>query len=128
MSNDADKALTPKQRAFVERYLVHRNGAQAAREAGYSEASANVSAHVLLDKPNVRAAVAAAEAALSKRNLVDQDYVVERLKLEAEGADTASARVSALGLLGKHLGMFVERLASADGGPLQVVINTLPKE
>ena len=48
----------------------------------------------------------------SERVEIDADYVIERLKTEAEltgEGSTHGARVSALGLLGKHLGMFIEK-------------------
>lgn len=56
--------LTAKQQAFVERYLVSFNGAEAARLAGYSKHTARVQASVLLSNPNVKAAIAARIAEL----------------------------------------------------------------
>ena len=57
-------------------------------------------------------AVQAAQQARSHRVLITQDDVLRGLRreatLEGEGSSHA-ARVSAWGLIGKHLGMFVER-------------------
>lgn len=58
----ADTPLTAKEARFVDEYLVNRNGADAARKAGYARASAKVRASRLLDQPNVQAAVEEGEA------------------------------------------------------------------
>lgn len=50
--------LTPKQQAFIERYLVSYNGAESARLAGYSPKTARFQAAALLTNPNVKAAIA----------------------------------------------------------------------
>ena len=50
--------LTPKQSAFVDEYIVCRNGAEAARHAGYGVVSARVTASRLLTKANIKAALA----------------------------------------------------------------------
>ncbi|KAB7730150.1 hypothetical protein F5984_13285 [Rudanella paleaurantiibacter] len=54
----APKKLTPKERKFVERYALHLNGARAAREAGYSEATAKETAYENLTKPHIKEALA----------------------------------------------------------------------
>lgn len=50
-------ALNAKQKLFIQAYLVCKNGAQAAREAGYAESGAKVEASRLLTNPNVAAAI-----------------------------------------------------------------------
>ena len=55
------KALSPKQRRFVDEYLIVLNGNTAAIRAGYSRRSAYSIAHENLIKPEVRAAIAAAQ-------------------------------------------------------------------
>ena len=57
-----DTEFTPKQRAFVEQYLIDLNGAQAAIRAGYSKRTANTIAAILMAKPHIRAAIDAAAA------------------------------------------------------------------
>lgn len=71
--------LTPKERVFVDEYLVDLNGTQAAIRAGYASKSARVTASQLLTKPNIQAAVQQAFAARSARTKVTADDVVTRL-------------------------------------------------
>jgi phage terminase small subunit len=47
------RKLTPKQRKFVDEYLVDLNVTAAARRAGYSPKTAHVIGHETLKKPNV---------------------------------------------------------------------------
>jgi hypothetical protein len=65
-----------------------------------------------LSKPVIADAIAAAQQARSARVQITQDDVLRGLHREAtltgEGS-SHSARISAWGLIGKHLGMFVER-------------------
>jgi len=51
---ELEKILTPKERAFCWRYLVLRNGAKAAREAGYSENTCSEIAYEYLRKPHLK--------------------------------------------------------------------------
>lgn len=51
--------LTPRQRLFVDAYLVSRNARQAARDAGYSPARAGMTGSDLLKNPKVAAALRA---------------------------------------------------------------------
>ena len=103
------KDLTPKQQRFVEEYLIDLNATQAARRAGYSEKTARQIGTENLAKPAVQDAIATGRAALAQSAGVSAEYVLGRLKDEAEEkGDGAShgARVNALNLLGKHLGIF----------------------
>src|SRR5919201_2483215 len=51
-------ALSPRQQKFVLAYLQSLNGAQAARDAGYSPTAPDVQAAQLLSKPKIRTALA----------------------------------------------------------------------
>lgn len=130
--------MTAKQRAFVREYQVDRNGTQAAIRAGYSSKTAHVIAHQLLKKNLVAAAVAKSTEKLEEKAGVSVAWVMERLKSNAERAMQAEAIVSrggetkgeyvysgavanrALELLGKQIGMFIDRkeIAGAGGGPI----------
>jgi hypothetical protein len=57
------------------------------------------------ERSNIKAAHAAA---------VDKTWVMKRMVREAENADRASERVRALELVGKELGMFINRSVSLD--------------
>lgn len=58
----ATSNLTPKMQRFVDSYALSGNAADAARQAGYSEGSARVTACRLLAKANISAALAARQA------------------------------------------------------------------
>ena len=105
--------LTAKQKAFVDEYLVDLNATQAARRAGYSAKTAGSIGQRLLKKVEIQTALATAQAAREERTEITADYVLRRLKEEAEltgEGSSHSARIKALELLGKHHGMFSDKL------------------
>lgn len=117
--------LTPKQQRFVEEYLIDLNATQAAIRAGYSEKTAQEQSSRLLSNVMVQEAVQKAKNKLSERTELTVDMVVQGLLKEAQDyaeGSTQSARVSAWAHLGKHLGMFTEKVqhSGSDGGPVQV--------
>lgn len=82
-----EQALTPRQAAFVQEYIVDLNGTQAAIRAGYSPATANEQAARLLAGVSVRAAVEKLKAQRLSRVNITQDSVLHEMSL------LASARV-----------------------------------
>lgn len=123
MDDIGGNALKPRQRRFVDEYLVDLNATQAAIRAGYSARTANEQGARLLAKAIVAAAVQAAQKARAERLRITQDDVLLGLQREARltGVGTShAARVSAWGLLGKHLGMFTDRTQQLgpDGKPI----------
>ena len=58
--------LTPKQRAFIDEYLVDLNATQAAIRAGYSSDTAGSIGHENLKKPEIAAAIAERKAKRSE--------------------------------------------------------------
>lgn len=68
--------LTPRQRRFVDEYLIDLNATAAARRAGYAEKWAGSQGFQLLQKPHVAAAIAAAKSDRSARTRVTQDMVI----------------------------------------------------
>lgn len=139
--------LTDKQTAFVREYLVDLNATQAAIRAGYSERTAYSVGQRLLKNVEIQRAVAAAQAKRARRVEVTQDYVlsnlvevVERTMQRAPVLDRKGEQVTdeegravwtfdaknanrALELLGKHLGIFADKVkaevSGPDGGPVQ---------
>lgn len=105
--------LTPKQQRFVEEYLIDLNATQAAIRAGYSEKTAKEIGSENLTKPNIAKAIQEAQESLSNKTQLTVDMVVNGLLKEAQDyaeGSTQSARVSAWAHLGKHLGMFKDKI------------------
>lgn len=118
-------ALNPKQAAFVREYLIDHNATQAAIRAGYSAKTARSVGSENLAKPDIKAAIDEASARVAEQTDITVAEIVEGLKSEAKGADIASARVQAWGLLAKYKQMFVERVehSGANGSPISISIN-----
>lgn len=120
--------LTPRQERFVAEYLIDLNATQAAIRAGYSARTANRMGAENLSKPGIAAAIAAAQAERAERTELTQDWVLTTLQenvkramqaipvLDSEGMETGmytyqgSVANKALELLGKHIGMWPNRL------------------
>lgn len=141
-------ALTAKQERFVAEYLIDLNATQAAIRAGYSEKTARQIGDENLSKPDIAAAVKIAMDARADRNGVTQDEVIsglrelrdismgkkplritEVVKLRDKEPFTldfdvkvfeATAAKGAIELLGKHIGMFKDKVehSGPDGGPI----------
>lgn len=75
----AATGLTAKQRRFVEEYLIDLNATQAAIRAGYSARRADAIGYENLRKPEIAAAVAAAQEDRSRRLSITADGVLREL-------------------------------------------------
>ena len=105
--------MTAKQERFCQEYLVDLNATQAAMRAGYSAKTANEQGSRLLANVSVKAHIAELQQAAAKRNEVTVDTVVTMLLdsyREAKAANQHGPAVRAAELLGKRLGMFVDRV------------------
>lgn len=136
-------ALTAKQQRFVEEYLIDLNATQAAIRAGYSERTAHSIGHENLNKPEIRARIEEMQVERSEKVNISAQWVLERLvevtqmsmqakpvekwdyderKLIETGEyvyDSQGAN-KALELIGKHLGMFKDKIEHS--GSLGVTI------
>lgn len=135
--------LTDKQKRFVEEYLIDLNATQAAIRAGYSKDTAYSQGQRLLKNVEVESAIQEAQNKRSERTQITQDDVIRRLIeiadistgkkaiTETEIARTEGGVVvgtdvtktcfephaanKALELLGKHLGMFKDKVDITSG-------------
>ena len=128
----SQEELTPKQARLVEEYLLDLNAAAAARRAGYSEKHADSIAAQLLSKTKVFEAVQSAIAARSAKAEITAEYVLENLKrlserCMSEEAFAPSAAARALELLGKHLGLFSDRVELSGSLSVLGVLGDLTK-
>lgn len=128
--------------AFVREYVVDHNGAAAARRAGYSERAARKTAYELLQRGDVRAAVRKREEGEDLLLGSRRHYVLNRLQdlaersMQAEpvrdgkGKETGIYRLDgstaarALELLGKHEGLFNERLELRVQGEVEALLES----
>lgn len=83
-------SLTPKQRRFVNEYCVDENATQAYIRAGYSQEGAGQSAHTLLKKSEIAAAIKERMEELAVAASITPEWVV------GQWAKIATANPSAL--------------------------------
>ena len=124
--------LNDKTEAFCHEYLVDYNASKAAERAGYSAKTAGSQGNRLLKNVEVLSRVRELQAEKTKRLAVSQDWVVHHLvdmvdkcmepvevlewdyearEMRRTGTYTFDSKgaAKALEMLGKHLGMFVEK-------------------
>lgn len=119
--------LTAMQDIFIQEYLKDLNATQAAIRAGYSENTAYSIGHENLKKPEIAEAIEKALQKRAKRVEVSQDWVLENLKkvfercmqeeavTDKDGNFTGvfnfkdSGANKSLELIGRHLGMFIDK-------------------
>lgn len=116
--------LTPKQEKFVAEYLVDLNATQAAIRAGYSEKTASAIGHENLNKPEIASAIAAKQAKLSEKTEITTEFVlagIVSLIKRCEQNEDESVALKGYELLGKHIGLFKDRVehTGKDGGPIE---------
>jgi phage terminase small subunit len=71
--------LSPRQARFIEEYLVDLNATQAAIRAGYSARTARSIGQENLTKPDIAAAIEAAQRSRSARTGITTDMVIAEL-------------------------------------------------
>lgn len=116
--------LRPKQQRFCDEYLIDFNATRAAIAAGYSKKTAKAIGAENLTKPDINAYIEQKRAEIAKKNELSIEWILTELKdtyqacrsnipvLDHEGNPTgeykfeANASLRALELLGKHIGMF----------------------
>ena len=102
-----ERSLTDRQERFVVEYLACANGAEAARNAGYSERTAKEMAAENLTKPNIVEAIEAKRSELMRDTEDKVAWLIQRLEAEATSDENNEAtRVRSLELLLKVHGGF----------------------
>ena len=118
MARDKKMTLTEKQKRFIDEYLIDLNATAAAVRAGYSKKNAGKIGPRLVGESRITQALADRIHARMKRTEITQDFVLENLKeiversMQHDGADDYDPRAAAkaLELLGRHLGMFTDKV------------------
>jgi phage terminase small subunit len=142
--NINSEPLTDQQQLFCDQYLVDLNGKQAAIRAGYSEKTAEVQASRLLSYAKVQEYIKEKQNTLSEKLSLDAEWVLIRLKeisdrcvqaepvmirnAEGELVESGEYKFDSSGanrsteLIGKHLGMFGDKLdVTSKGQPLKMI-------
>ena len=121
-----EQLLTPRQRKFLEHYLINGMPVVAARAAGYSERTANHQAKRILETASMQKALAGEQEqviAIQTANLKDdqarqvevftsREQILshfERIRSEAQEKGDSATELRALELMGRANAMFTER-------------------
>lgn len=125
----AASPLTEKQLAFVAAYIKHGNSAQAAREAGYSEASAKSAGKLLRKDPRIIAMIERAQAKVINQAVKEASLTLEQAMKEAEEAmnfamlmKNAGAYVKAVEHRAKLSGLLIDRVDMSQNVNFRIVI------
>ena len=117
------RELTDKQQKFCEEYIVDLNATQAALRAGYSAKCIHNQGPANLLKPIIRNEIERLKAERSERTGIKAEAVVNELAGIAFGKLTKkpsfSNKLTALDLLGKHLGIY--ELDNAQKAPITLI-------
>ena len=114
--------LTEKQKRFCEEYLIDLNATQAAIRAGYKNADIG---RQLITKNNVLKYLSELRKEQSDRTGITADTVLKELEkiALADTEITGKEKIKALELLGKHLGMFNDKIETDVDTELNIKIN-----
>lgn len=118
--------MTPRQKNFVEEYLVDYNATAALKRAGYLVADSNAKKYAseLMDHPAIRCAINVASENKASKSAIKPDYVIKKIMRTIESAEQSGAHNAVLKgceLLARHLGMFIERqeISGPNGDPIK---------
>lgn len=101
--------LNPRQKRFVNEYVIDLNQAQAAIRAGYAADRANVTGSELVANRKIAMAIAERQSAIMERTEWTQDRVISELATSVQLARDEGQHgpaVKAIELIGRHIGMW----------------------
>ncbi|MEI6092955.1 MAG: terminase small subunit [bacterium] len=110
MKANNTKQLTPKQKRFIDNYLISLNATDAAIKAEYSEKTARAIGCELLTKPNIQSEIEKRIKKIEDKTEITVEYVLNGLNTLAKTAKNEGVRLRAFELLGKHLTLFTDKL------------------
>jgi phage terminase small subunit len=140
--------LSKQQEMFVNEYIACSQGKKAAIAAGYKPAQAHVQASRLLTLPKIKEAIERKQRKIEIRTEITKDWIVNNLKsvvercmqteqvfykgspVEGQYQFEHAGANKALELLGKHLGMFTDKveMTGKDGQPLNAISVTMTEQ
>ena len=111
--------LSHKQERFCVEYVTDYNATKAAIRSGYSKATAGQIGFENLKKPEIASRIEELQADLKAQCMVQEHVVLQKLMAIVDDPEApGSTHVSALSLLGKHIGMWTEKVEhSGNVGP-----------
>jgi phage terminase small subunit len=127
--------LSARQKSFTDHYVTCRNGAEAARRAGYAEPSARITASRLLTNNNIQVALAEKEAELKRLADIDKSRVISEViagvELARQQANPGSV-IAGWVHIGKMLGVYAPEVRgvglSAENAELQAKFEGMTDE
>lgn len=102
--------LNVKQKKFCEEYVVDLNATQAAIRAGYSKRSARATSSRMLTKANVQKFIDELAKKKSESMEIRSEEILGGLLGIARSGKKDSDRIKAYEILGKHKGLWVDRV------------------
>lgn len=122
--------MTEKQKKFCDEYLIDLNATQAAIRAGYSKRTAYSIGVENLRKPEIQNYLERRQRERQERTEIDQDLIIKHLAMIGlleltdskmiTGIVKASDKIKALELLGKHNGMFTDKISVTTAIPVVI--------
>lgn len=117
--------MPERQRLFCYEFLKDLNASQAVIRAGYNTAYPEKIGNALKNKPAVQIALAHLQQARQEKLKVDAGYVVDKIVKAIERAEKKGNEMAVLRgaeILGKHIGMFVDRqeISGPDGQAIEI--------
>ena len=104
------RAVSTRQRRYAELVATGTiSRAEAARQAGYAPSGARKAAYVNDNTAEVVRLINAHKEGYAIEHDLTVEMIISDLKDEALNGDSSASRVRAWGLLGKYLGMFLDR-------------------